>query len=181
MPHVFSGDPQNLESNERKNILPVAQILADIGMDNISAVVDFGAGSGYFTEALLQTAEKSTQVIAIDSSEKMVELLKERFKDYPNFRVWQSTNLNDLEEKVDLILTVTVLHELEDPELFLNQAWAKLRAGGKLVAVDWQKQDTPYGPPIEHRLAKETVQQMIAQQPLEKALNQNFYFLIWQK
>jgi len=55
----------------------------------------------------------------------------------------------------DLVLIVDAYHHFADRPRYLGRLAALLRPGGRLVNVDWHKQKTAIGPPMDHRLARE--------------------------
>lgn len=105
-------------------------------------IADLGAGEGTLTLLLAQRAER---VIAVDSSEKMVEYgagLVER-----NGITNVEYRLGDMEElpieaaTVDLVLIHQALHHALHPQQALQEAWRILRPGGRIVVLDLLKHD----------------------------------------
>jgi ubiquinone/menaquinone biosynthesis C-methylase UbiE len=55
----------------------------------------------------------------------------------------------------DVALMVNVLHHVDDRPGFLRRLARVLRRGGRLVNIDFARRETPVGPPLEHRVARE--------------------------
>jgi SAM-dependent methyltransferase len=55
----------------------------------------------------------------------------------------------------DLALIVNTYHHVDRRPAFLRQVARALTRGGRLVNVDWAIQETPHGPPLEHRVSPE--------------------------
>lgn len=55
----------------------------------------------------------------------------------------------------DLILMVNTYHHLADGPAYLRRLARALRAGGRIVNIDFHRRETPVGPPVEHRVARE--------------------------
>jgi len=53
----------------------------EAGIQSKTVVADIGAGSGIITEGLVNEVHK---IIAIDQSEKMLEIMQEKFSNYNN-------------------------------------------------------------------------------------------------
>jgi ubiquinone/menaquinone biosynthesis C-methylase UbiE len=53
---------------------------------------------------------------------------------------------------------INLHHELEQPQKILDEARRLLTKGGKLLIIDWKKEETPEGPPIEIRVTEETIE-----------------------
>ncbi|MGJ8657243.1 MAG: ArsR/SmtB family transcription factor [Akkermansiaceae bacterium] len=104
---------------------------------NYDTVADLGAGEGTLSQLLAQRAKK---VIAIDSSEKMVEfgtkLAKEH--DLPNLEYRQgdisAPPIDDT--SVDLAIFSQALHHAERPAKALREALRILKPGGTLIVLD---------------------------------------------
>jgi ArsR family transcriptional regulator len=105
-------------------------------------IADLGAGEGTFSQLLAQRAEK---VIAIDSSEKMVEFGAEvaRANGFANLEY----RLGDLEEtpidssSVDLVFLSQSLHHAARPEAAVAEAFRITRPGGRIVILDLLKHE----------------------------------------
>ena len=103
-------------------------------------IADLGAGEGTLSQLLAQRAK---QVIAVDSSEKMVaygaELAKQHGFTNLEFR------LGDLEappieaESVDLVLFSQALHHAQQPAKAIAAAFGLLKRGGRIVLLDLLK------------------------------------------
>lgn len=67
-------------------IAPSSERLADAMVDwlnweTIQSVIEFGSGTGVFTEAVAERASKETRFIAIERDPKLVEIARERCPD----------------------------------------------------------------------------------------------------
>jgi len=55
----------------------------------------------------------------------------------------------------DLVLIVDAYHHFPDRPRYLERLAALLRPGGRLANIDWHKKKTAFGPPMDHRIARE--------------------------
>ena len=55
----------------------------------------------------------------------------------------------------DLVLVVNTYHHFPGGPRYLRRLRRLLRPGGRLVNVDFEKRETPVGPPLERRIARD--------------------------
>jgi ubiquinone/menaquinone biosynthesis C-methylase UbiE/biotin operon repressor len=103
-------------------------------------IADLGAGDGSFGLLLAQAA---TPVIAVDSSQKMLDVAREQA--LRNGVANVEFRLGDMEElpiddgTVDLAFFSQSLHHAGHPERAVREAWRILRPGGRIVVLDLAK------------------------------------------
>lgn len=175
MAHIFHGSPRQLDDPERRRILPARELLEQMGIKHGDTVLDFGAGIGYFSIPALELVGASGKVVAIDLSKRILKELRKRAGERPNLIIAQGRDLGTY--TADIILLVTVLHEVDDPKRFLEACFKHLNPSGRIFVIDWQKKETPHGPPMGHRLAKDEVLSMTQRPHKEHPIHEYFYFL----
>ncbi|CAN5662655.1 metalloregulator ArsR/SmtB family transcription factor [soil metagenome] len=100
-------------------------------------IADLGAGEGTLSQLLARSAEK---VIAIDSSEKMVEFGAQLAREHGFSNL--EYRLGDIETppidpgSVDLALFSQALHHAASPQKAVTAAHSILRPGGRIVILD---------------------------------------------
>jgi len=103
-------------------------------------VADLGAGEGAFA---LLLAQRAKQVIAVDSSAKMIEVGRELAQRHGVKNI--DYRLGDMEEvpigdaEADLVFFSQSLHHALHPERALAEAARILRPGGRIVILDLLK------------------------------------------
>lgn len=158
-----------------------------IGLQEGQILCDIGAGSGIFSiPAALIT--KNT-VYAVEINNEMLSIIeaKAEQKDITNIRLIEvQDNHYEIEDNsVDITLMVTVLHEIDNKAVILEEVKRILKSDGKFAVVEFHKLDTPMGPPIIRRMAKDDVQKILCEQGLVLQdsfdLGENFYCMIFGK
>lgn len=175
MAHVFHGSIKHLDDPERRRILPAQELLQQMGIKAGDTVLDFGAGIGYFSVPALDFVGESGKVIAVDLSKRMLKELRRRAGERPNLTTVQARDLGSY--TADVILLVSVLHEVDDPKLFLESCFTHLNPGGRVFVIDWQKEETPHGPPARIRIAKNELLSMTHRPRREHPIHEYFYFI----
>lgn len=155
-------DPKKLKklnNPERLKDVPIDYILKKLALEKSDVFVEIGAGTAFFSIAFLKHATPSI-LYACDISSTMLDWVKENvISDYPAIHPVQNQEstipLNG--EIADLVFTIHLHHELEKPEQILDEAFRLLKTGGKVLIVDWRKQEMAEGPPTSIRCSPEDV------------------------
>jgi len=154
--HLF--DPRHvavLESEDRRLWQKPDQVLNAVELKPNWVAADLGCGSGYFT---LPLAQKVRKVYAIDVQQEMLSFLEVKIRRL-NIRnvelLLSKPNRIPLEtESVDLIVSINTLHEFDDKEKMIAEMRRVVKKGGRLLIVDFKKQETGFGPPVKIRVSE---------------------------
>lgn len=119
-----------------------AKMLEMIPVNNRMRALEYGAGTGILGSML---APHFKEIVLMDSSEEMVEVMKEKISDN------SIENLNpvvaDLEKgeylggKFDLIYSQMVFHHIKDVGSLLEKLYKLLKPGGYIAIADLYKED----------------------------------------
>jgi ubiquinone/menaquinone biosynthesis C-methylase UbiE len=122
-----------------------------------STVADIGAGSGYMTVKLAKKVGNEGKVIATDIQPGMIDLLNKRLAKSRITNVTAVLGTQDDPrlpiESLDLVLMVDVYHELSQPQLMLRHIKASLKPGGRLVLLEYRKEDPNVPIRPEHKMS----------------------------
>jgi ArsR family transcriptional regulator len=103
-------------------------------------IADLGAGEGDFS---LLLAERATNVIAVDSSARMLEVGRALARRHGvkniEFRLGDMEELPIKDRAVDLVFFSQSLHHTLHPERAIDEAWRILAPGGRIVILDLLK------------------------------------------
>jgi ubiquinone/menaquinone biosynthesis C-methylase UbiE len=121
------------------------------------AVADIGAGSGYITEKLSKKVGPMGKVYATDIQQGMIDLLSKRIAKRKLANVTPILSTQDDPrlpvESIDLALMVDVYHELSQPQLVLRHIKAALKPRGRLVLLEYRKEDPNIPIRPEHKMS----------------------------
>jgi ubiquinone/menaquinone biosynthesis C-methylase UbiE len=122
-----------------------------------SIVADIGAGSGYMTSKLAKKVGPEGKVFANDIQPGMIELLNKRLAKSKITNVTPILGTQDDPrlpiDALDLVLMVDVYHELSQPQLMLRHIKASLKPGGRLVLLEYRKEDPNVPIKPEHKMS----------------------------
>src|SRR5262245_52547924 len=145
-----------LERDER-----IGEEEPDIALDVLkipkgAAVADIGAGSGYMTVRLAKRVGPTGVVYANDVQPQMLEMLRRRIEreKITNVTLVQGT-IDDPKlppASVDLQLMVDVYHEFSQPQAMLRGLRQALKPGGRLVLVEYRKENPAIPIRLEHKM-----------------------------
>lgn len=151
---------ERLSNPTRFDGVPPDALWRALAVANPAVLLDLGAGTGFYTEALGAFAPDAV-IHALDVEPLMFEELRKRFEDRPRFRPRlisdHRTGLTD--SSLDGAWMVNVFHELADLSSTLRELLTVLRPAGRLLIVDWERDEAAleHGPPLSHRIAADDV------------------------
>lgn len=180
--HKFSPQhAERLENPERYKLLQPEKTLSKFGLVAGMTFVDIGAGTGFYSRAASEIVGENGVVYALDMSPEMVEILKKNGT-RDNMRVLLSDEYRLPVENAtsDLTLVSTVLHENTDVQKLLDEASRATKSSGKILIIEWKKQDEEAGPAKEERLGQdELLKQLSSYDVVEQGdLTRSHYYLV---
>jgi ubiquinone/menaquinone biosynthesis C-methylase UbiE len=158
-----------LMSKERKQQHDPDSILNEAGVAKGMVIADLGSGPGFFTLPIAQMTGEKGLVYAVDSSQTMLDGLKENIvKSEINPRIIRIVNSDVcntgiVKQSVDLVLFANVLHEVKDRKAFFGEVMRISKPTATILDVDWKKVPTEKGPPFNDRLSEDEAKRVFAE------------------
>ena len=174
-----------LENQKRVSELEPFETLKRIDIDSNDVICDIGAGSGIFTIPAAKLTRN--RVYALETDHEMLEIIKEKAKSDGLAKIdliqVDGDNIQIRDRSVDVVLLVTVLHEIEKKSVFLSEIKRILKADGRIMLIEFFKHETPFGPPLSHRISREEVEKAMDEtgfiNSMEFTLSDNFYCIVF--
>ncbi|MBM9591226.1 methyltransferase domain-containing protein [Leptospira sp. 201903075] len=150
--NIFNQLANKYDTKERKELanIIVSAVYDEIKTSKIKTLLDYGCGTGLVG---LELSNLADQILFLDSSEQMLEILKEKIiqTKIKNAEVMDSdfTKLpSNLE--VDAILVSLVLLHIPDTKQILKFFYSILNAEGKLIIIDFDKNENISHPKVHN-------------------------------
>jgi predicted methyltransferase len=122
-------------------------------------IADVGAGAGYYTKLLAERVMPDGKVYATDIQAKMLDVLRKNMAEARLVNVIPilstETDAKLPEGALDLILLVDVYHEFAEPQKMLAALRAALKPEGRLVLLEFRKEDPKVPIREEHKMSIE--------------------------
>jgi ubiquinone/menaquinone biosynthesis C-methylase UbiE len=152
----YQGAPW-LERSEREQEEAPDVALNVLKIPSGASVADIGAGSGYITVRLAARVGPTGRVFANDVQPQMLNILARRLN---NANITNVTLIEGTPDdpklppaSVDLVLMVDVYHELSQPQAILRHLRESLKPGGRLVLLEYRKEDPTVPIKPEHKMS----------------------------
>ncbi len=134
-----------LERPEREDEEAPSRALDLLDLKPGMVVADIGAGSGYYASRMAKRVGPAGHVYATDIQPGMIAILERRIKAERLSNM--STVLGAVDDpklapnSIDLAIMVDVYHELQEPQVFLQRLKPAFKPGGRLVLLEFRKED----------------------------------------
>src|SRR5207244_6466200 len=159
-----------LERPEREQEEQPGKLLPALKFKEGDVVADIGAGSGYLTFRMAKLVGKTGKVYAVDIQPEMLDLIRKRMKDrkVTNVEPVQGTETDPKlpANSVDLIIMVDVYHEFSYPYEMTEAMVKALKQGGRLVFVEYRKEDPEVPIKLVHKMTEKQVRKEMEPHPL---------------
>jgi len=146
-----------LDEATRRSWYNPEAILKDLHSGMVFA--DIGCGDGFFTILAAKKVGENGKVYAVDTDASAIKKLffKAEAEGLKNItaKIGMSEETVFCVKCVDFVIYSMVLHDFADPIKVLKNAKQMMKANGRLIDLDWKKEEMPFGPPAKIRFSEE--------------------------
>jgi cyclopropane fatty-acyl-phospholipid synthase-like methyltransferase len=188
MPHRFENAEEwakRFEDPARDEWQKPDAVVTALALKPDAKVADVGAGTGYFAVRLARAVPQG-RVYGVDIEPDMVRYLGERARREGLAHltaVLGEPHDAKLPEPVDLVLVVDTYHHISERVAYFQGLRTKLVPGGRLAIIDF-REESPKGPPSQHKLAPEQVEAELKAAGYRRVASHDFlpdqYFLVFE-
>jgi ubiquinone/menaquinone biosynthesis C-methylase UbiE len=128
------------------------------------ACVDLGCGTGTFALWMAEAAGEKGMVYAIDNSERMLEIIKEKDPPPQLIPVLADVMHTGLDDGIaDVCLLAFILHEVENQVKLITEACRLLKSGGRIAVLEWRADADMPMPPKHRRITQQKIEELFRQ------------------
>ncbi len=156
---------QFLDSDERLKWNNPREIVSAVQIPRGARVAEIGCGTGWFTFEIEAAIRPRGMVYALDKQAAMLQILETKRRHYERVLTLPcGENEFELDDgEVDVVFHANVLHETQNPEIHLCEAFRVLKSGGRMIVIEWgwADEESQPGPPNTIRLEPQTTRELL--------------------
>ncbi len=138
-----------------------ADVVGQADIKQGQTVADFGCGAGFYSLAAAKFVGERGSVYAVDIMPDRLAATQSaaQHAGLKNITLVKT----DLEKPItgiepsacDFVLVSNILHQVSSKEAVLRNVYSVLKTGGQVLAVEWKKGYSVFGPPQESRIGSD--------------------------
>ncbi|WP_117170148.1 class I SAM-dependent DNA methyltransferase [Paraliobacillus sediminis] len=153
----------------------VKEVRAELRNSKPKSLIDYGSGTGLIS---LELSDLVDSILMVDSSKEMSEIAKAKisYRGMTNSKVLYSDFTQETPElKADIILMSLVLHHIPDTIKILQELYNILNNGGKLIIIDFDKNDKINHPKVHNGFSHEGLKKRLSEVGFKSNEIKTFY------
>ncbi|KAB8135735.1 class I SAM-dependent methyltransferase [Gracilibacillus oryzae] len=163
--NVFEQLAKRYDTEERKELakIIVNEVRTKLQNSKSCSLLDYGCGTGLVS---LELADLVDSLLLVDSSEQMLEVAKAKIarQKINNADVLYADFTQEAPEiKSDIIIMSLVLLHIPDTNKILQMLYSILNNGGKLIIIDFDKNDKISHPKVHNGFSQEELTKSLAE------------------
>lgn len=175
--NVFEEMAKRYDTEERMELAKVIvkEVRSELRNCKTNSLIDYGSGTGLIG---LELSDLVDSILLVDSSEQMLEVAKAKIehKEITNAKVRYSDFTQETPDlKADIVLMSLVLLHIPDTKQILKEMFNILNDSGKLIIVDFDKNDKINHPKVHNGFSHEELKNGLAEVGFKSTEIKTFY------
>lgn len=163
--NVFEQMAKRYDTEERIELAKVIvkEVRPELRNNKSKSLIDYGSGTGLIS---LELSDLVDSILLIDSSEQMLDVAKAKIshKGIINSKVLFADFTQETPElKADIVLLSLVLLHIPDTKKILQELFNILNTGGKLIIIDFDKNDKINHPKVHNGFSHEELKNSLSE------------------
>jgi ubiquinone/menaquinone biosynthesis C-methylase UbiE len=175
--NVFEQMAKRYDTEDRIDLAKVIvkEIRPELQNSTSKSLIDYGSGTGLVS---LELTDLVASILLVDSSKQMLEVAEAKIsqKGITNSKVLYSDFTQETSElKADIVLMSLVLLHIPDTKKILKGLFDILNKGGKLIIVDFDKNDKIDHPRVHNGFSHDELKSTLAEAGFHSIKFRTFY------
>ncbi|WP_040203357.1 class I SAM-dependent methyltransferase [Neobacillus jeddahensis] len=175
--NVFEQMANRYDTEERMELAKVIvkEVRPELRNSKSKSLIDYGSGTGLIS---LELSDLVDSILLVDSSKQMLEVAKAKIshKGMTNSKVLYSDFTQETPElKADIVLLSLVLLHIPDTKKILQELFNILNKGGKLLIIDFDKNDKISHPKVHNGFSHEELKNRLSEVGFNSIVMKTFY------
>ncbi|WP_024335980.1 class I SAM-dependent methyltransferase [Desulfotignum balticum] len=149
-----------------EGLFDIEPIIKELNISCGQTILDAGCGNGYMSQIFSKLVGSQGKVYALDTEKPFIDDLKKETKNTNIIPlVADITKKTELEDSsIDLVYLSTVFHIFSKGQIagFENEIRRVCKKNAVIAILNIEKEDTPFGPPVEMRSSPEELIQKLS-------------------
>ena len=175
--NVFEQMAKRYDTEERIELAKVIlkEVRPELRNSKSKSLIDYGSGTGLIS---LELSNSVDSILLVDSSKQMLEVAKAKISrnGITNSKVLYSDfTLETPELKADIVLMSLVLLHIPDTKKILQELFNIINDGGKLIIIDFDKNDKINHPKVHNGFSHEELKKRLSEVGFKSIEIKTFY------
>lgn len=175
--NVFEQMAKKYDTEERMELAKVIvkEVRPELQNSLSKSLIDYGSGTGLVS---LELSDLVDSILLVDSSEQMLEVAKAKIshRGITNSKVLYSDFTKETPElRADIVLLSLVLLHIPDTDKILQELFNILNDDGKLIIIDFDKNDQIYHPKVHNGFSHDELKNILSEVGFKSIEMKTFY------
>jgi ubiquinone/menaquinone biosynthesis C-methylase UbiE len=163
--NVFEEMAKRYDTEERKALAKVIvkEVRTELDNSQGKSLIDYGSGTGLVS---LELTDLVDSIILVDSSKQMLDVAEAKISQQgiTNVKVQYADLTQETSElRADIVLMSLVLLHIPDTKKILQELFNILNKGGKLIIIDFDKNEQISHPKVHNGFSHEELKKVLSE------------------